>query len=129
MSDEDTLRTRARDAMQSGHLPRRRPERLWGGPGNGRDCAVCGHTLVPEDLAFDLEFAGAAGNGATVNHHLHVRCFAAWEFERDNNSMAAPNSATPPANGHLVSLADGASTCDTACLDVRALRAAATSQL
>jgi hypothetical protein len=30
---------------------------------------------------FEIEFA-RNGNNPTVTLHLHVRCFAAWEFER-----------------------------------------------
>jgi len=30
---------------------------------------------------FEIEFAQAGSNRA-VTLHLHVRCFAAWEFER-----------------------------------------------
>jgi hypothetical protein len=83
MNDEAALRERARDARLRGRLPRRRPDRMWGGKGNGATCAVCGEPVSCEELGFDLEFARPTSR-APVTHQFHVRCFAAWEFERDN---------------------------------------------
>ena len=79
--DESTLRRRAREALQSGSLPARRPQRLWGGPGTGEVCALCREPVSREETAFELEYVTATG--ATVNPSLHFRCFAAWEFERE----------------------------------------------
>jgi hypothetical protein len=90
--DESTLRQRAREAILMGRLPNRPPDRMWGGPGNCAACAICGESLARADVCFDLEFA----DDPTVakvkqNYHLHVRCFAAWELERE--STARPLSA------------------------------------
>jgi hypothetical protein len=84
MNDEADLRERARHAISTGRLPHRRPDRMWGGPGNGATCAVCGEPVSREEMGFDLEFARPASRPAAVTHQFHVRCFAAWEFERDN---------------------------------------------
>ena len=35
MPDEQILREKAREAVRSGKLPARRPDRTWGGPGLG----------------------------------------------------------------------------------------------
>jgi hypothetical protein len=45
MPDEPRLREQAREAIQTGKLPSRAPDRTWGGPGVGADCTVCGHLL------------------------------------------------------------------------------------
>jgi hypothetical protein len=82
VSDESTLRQKAREALRTGRLPDRSPERMWGGPGSGADCAICGNSLTREELGFEIEFSGDGEGSRTVNHHVHIRCFAAWEFER-----------------------------------------------
>ena len=84
MDDETVLRRLARDAVGEQRLPPRRPDRMWGGPGNGQRCAICTEVLDREEMGFDLEFAGAGPAGSAINYHAHVRCFAAWEFERDS---------------------------------------------
>jgi integrase len=40
MPDEAILREKARDAVRSGKLPARRPDRTWGGPGVGAPCTI-----------------------------------------------------------------------------------------
>jgi hypothetical protein len=84
VSDEDIFRQKARQALQSGRLPHRPAERMWGGPGSGADCAVCGNPLKRDEMGFDVEFAGDEEASRAVNHHFHIRCFAAWEIERRN---------------------------------------------
>ena len=89
--DESTLRRWAREALQSGSLPVRRPDRLWGGPGTGEVCALCREPVPREETAFELEFT--RDSGATINRSLHFRCFAAWEFERE---IAPPDGEPLP---------------------------------
>jgi len=50
MPDETGLRAKAREAIRTGRLPSRRPDRTWGGPGVGVVCTVCGEA-VPSVLA------------------------------------------------------------------------------
>ncbi|MHB8813399.1 MAG: hypothetical protein ACYDAE_09030 [Steroidobacteraceae bacterium] len=87
MRDEKELRARAREAMKTAQLPERRPERMWGGPGGGALCAVCGKTVGSEDMEFELQFSSVENPGAS-NYHVHVRCFAAWELERRNEESS-----------------------------------------
>jgi hypothetical protein len=89
MSDETTLRKKAREAIGTGRLPSRRPDRMWGGPGNGAQCAICSSLLAGEDMGFELEFACPLKGGPSLNRHVHVRCFAAWELERDSADRCA----------------------------------------
>lgn len=83
MPDEPHLREQAREAIQSGKLPSRAPDRMWGGPGVGADCAVCGLPVTREQLEFEIEFARNGDNPGLDQFHVHLRCFAAWELERN----------------------------------------------
>jgi hypothetical protein len=65
MPDEKILRAKAREVVRAGKLPSRRPDRTWSGPGIDNSCTI----TAPGVERF----------------HLHLRCFAAWEFERDRD--------------------------------------------
>ena len=83
MPDEVILREKARAVVQAGKLPARHPDRTWGGPGVGADCAVCGVPVTKNEMEFEIQFAHDGGNPGLDKFHVHIRCFAAWEFERD----------------------------------------------
>jgi hypothetical protein len=84
MEDEIEVRQMARDALRGNRLPPRRPDRMWGGPGSGQPCAVCAGVVERDQMGFDLEFSSEESAGSPVaTRYVHVRCFAAWEFERD----------------------------------------------
>jgi hypothetical protein len=82
--DDQDLRVQARQAIRKQLLPSRAPDSTFGGPGAGGRCPVCGTALRPEDMVFDLEYTDEGRRAATINFQLHVRCFAAWECERQN---------------------------------------------
>ncbi len=88
MSNEDILRKTARDAIRAGKLPDRRPEQMWGGPGIGAHCTICDRPIGRNEVEFELQFArnGASSLG---NYHVHPRCFAAWELEREDGDVAS----------------------------------------
>lgn len=81
MHDESTLRRHARQAIETGKLPDRLPDRTWGGPGCGDCCSICSSPVKPDELELEIEFVRALGRD---RHHVHIRCFAAWEFELRN---------------------------------------------
>lgn len=87
MSDERLLRTQAREAIRAGRSPDRVPERMWGGPGSGAVCAVCGRNVGKEEMEFELQFSLKADG--SDSYHFHVRCFAAWELERGKGTGTA----------------------------------------
>ena len=87
MPDEALLRAKAREAVRTGKLPSRRPDRTWGGPGVGAACAVCGEAVTKDQLEFEVEFAHDGDSPGLDKFHVHVRCFAAWEFERTAESV------------------------------------------
>ena len=85
MLDESALRAKAREAVRSGKLPDQRPDRTWGGPGVGAPCSVCGDAVTKSQLEFELQFAHDGAVPGLDKYHVHIRCFAAWEFERAQN--------------------------------------------
>ncbi len=86
MPDEVILREKAREAVQAGKIPARRPDRTWGGPGVGAPCAICELPVGRDELELEIEFAHDGDNPGLDKFHVHIRCFAAWEFERKNGS-------------------------------------------
>jgi hypothetical protein len=87
MQDETCLREQAREAVKSGKIPDRAHDRFWGGSGVGIECTVCGRPITTEEMEFKIQF-GLMDGGELEAFHVHVRCFAAWEFERNGNGRA-----------------------------------------
>lgn len=67
--------------MKAGKLPDRPPDRMWGGPGSGGPCAVCGKTIGTEGVEIELQFMSDEGPH-TATYHVHTQCFAAWDNGR-----------------------------------------------
>jgi hypothetical protein len=82
MHDEATLQNKAVNAIASGRIPDRAPERCWGGPGTGACCAICCTTVQPEETEFEIQFAPTDHDPEPRSYHAHVRCFAAWDCGR-----------------------------------------------
>jgi hypothetical protein len=83
MSDDSALREKAREAILSGRLPSRRPDRLWGGPASGEhDCVICGKLLSRDEVQYDLQYSAEGTPSGSVDLPVHLRCFDAWEIER-----------------------------------------------
>ncbi len=80
--DEQLVRAKVREVLKAGKLPNRRPDRTWGGPGVGAPCTVCDLPVTKGELEFEIQFAHDGDNPGLDKYHVHVRCFAAWEFER-----------------------------------------------
>jgi len=97
MSVERTLRIQARGVVQAGKVPNRLPDRIWGGPGAGTPCTVCGAPVKPDEAELEVEWSEGA---STSNHHFHARCFAAVEHEIREREPTQPTLA---ASGQLES--------------------------
>jgi hypothetical protein len=93
MNEESKLRERARDSVRGERLPNRRPDRTWGGPGMGVACVICGAPVKHDEMGYEIEFSPADADSDVGNYHLHVRCFAVWESERE---MLERDSVTSP---------------------------------
>ena len=107
MSDEQILRAKAREAMRTGRLANVRPERIWGGPGTGASCAVCSETIGRNQSELEIQFE-TGRKAEETTHHVHVRCFAAWEFERRNGHALPEDGEKNTMNLHERSAANGA---------------------
>ena len=83
MPDEPRLREQATTVIQNGKLPSRSPDRTWGGPGVGAPCSVCEKPVTKEEMEFAIQFARDGDNPGLDKFHVHIRCYAAWEFERN----------------------------------------------
>jgi hypothetical protein len=87
MPDESLLREKARSAVEKGNLPGRQPDHTWGGPGVGAPCSVCELPVTKDELEFEIEFVRDGASPGSDKFHVHVQCFAAWEFERKKASQ------------------------------------------
>ena len=83
MPDEARLREQAREAIKNGKLPARKADRTWGGPGEGLQCSVCQRPVTKSEMEFEIQFAYDGDSPGIDKYHVHVRCFAAWELERN----------------------------------------------
>jgi hypothetical protein len=81
MELEPFLTERIRQAIDSGKLPARKPDRVLGGLGTGKLCAVCGAVLTLTQMEIEVEFDRGATSPGPDRYWTHPRCFAAWELE------------------------------------------------
>jgi hypothetical protein len=72
----------ARQALRDGRLPRRDPDRAWGTNGAGAPCAICGQPITPDHVRYTIQFDHDHWGAGWDRFQLHLRCFAAWEWER-----------------------------------------------
>ena len=94
MPDEQILREKAREAIRVGKIPITKPARIFGGPMvGGAACSVCDAPIGPREISLEIESCAPAGEKSETlqrlrvvaearRYHLHLRCLAAWEFER-----------------------------------------------
>ena len=54
-------------------------DRMFGGLGSAAVCPICAEPIARRQPRIEIEFNR---HGMRETHHLHPRCFAAWEFER-----------------------------------------------
>ena len=74
----------------TGVLPTRRPDRVWGGPGVGADCTICGVPVRRDENEFEIEFVRDGDGTGPATYHLHIECFAAWEGQANLAPSRAP---------------------------------------
>ena len=75
---ENQLRLQARELIQQGHLPGVEPSQLWGGPGTGQRCSLCGDAINSNDFEYEIE---QRANGDARTYRFHFMCHAAWQLE------------------------------------------------
>jgi hypothetical protein len=63
-------------------LPRREPDRTRCRSGVGAACIICEKPIAPDQVEYELQLAYDGATPGLDKFHLHVQCFAAWQFER-----------------------------------------------
>jgi hypothetical protein len=86
--DDDLLRQMAREALRSGLLPARAPDRTFGGSGSGAACTICGELVRPNQVGFEVEYQRHGINPGLDRYELHPKCLRAWERERIDAASA-----------------------------------------
>jgi len=84
------LHAKAREAIRAGNLPLRSPDKLWGGPATGNQCAVCGVSTTPGQMELEIEFARDSETSRT-RYHLHPLCFAIFNREIERSPREPEN--------------------------------------
>jgi hypothetical protein len=84
MLGDSVLRQKAQAAIRNGSVPVGRPDRTWGGPGIGAPCAVCDLPVTKGEMEYEFEMKVAhdGDNSGSDKFHVHIQCFAMWEFAR-----------------------------------------------
>ena len=82
MPNEVEVRAQARQALTGDRIPRRDPDRTWGGPGADMPCTICAKRVTVSQMEYELQFRNDGATPGLDRYHLHLRCFAAWEMER-----------------------------------------------
>ena len=52
---------------------------------------MCDLPVTKAELEFEIQFARDGDNPGLDKFHVHIRCFAAWEFER--RGVQSPDAA------------------------------------
>lgn len=73
---ERELRRRAREEIEKGALPQHSITLVWGGPGSGEPCAVCGELIRTSQVEYEMT---DPGGGAALRFHL--ACHWVWQLE------------------------------------------------
>lgn len=89
MPDESIRRELARSALEAGKVPAGSAARGLGRPGRRQPCAICGVPIHPDEVEFELGFSRDGSVPGFDMFHMHIRCFAAWEFERTKIAPAS----------------------------------------
>jgi hypothetical protein len=98
MGQDHMLRDRVQELIRSGTFPKWPPDRLWGGPGAGIGCAVCGEPVSQAQVGYEVEFQNALG--AAITQCFHVRCYSQLESQM-SSIPARPRNGNAAASGQL----------------------------
>lgn len=82
MPNEKQIRELAQKLLKAGKLPRRDPDRTWGGNRADMPCSVCTKPVTRDQVEYELQFSHDGAAPGLDRFHMHLRCFSAWEMER-----------------------------------------------
>ena len=77
VQDDEQVRHRIRQMLESGHLPCAEVKKVWAGQGTGSHCAACGTRVDPTEIEYEVEFPSEAGTSL----RLHRVCHTIWHEE------------------------------------------------
>jgi hypothetical protein len=99
MDDDRYLRETAHEVIRAGKLPDRAPDRVWGGPGTGAKCSVCGASTTHAEVELELEFTYDDRPGRD-SYLVHQRCYSMLKLEHQNVAPGAVSARTlTPSTG------------------------------
>src|SRR5262245_12192391 len=97
MERERLISDTVRQAINSGKLPARKPDRVLGGLGNGKPCAVCGAALARTQMEIEAELERGGKSPGSDRCWAHPRCCAAWELEQRTRGVASSTTSSRPS--------------------------------
>lgn len=74
-SADSELRRLAVQRIGAGRLPCDSAARMWGSQGTGAACALCDHSIVPEEIEYEVELDGKS---ARPTLQFHLACYSVW---------------------------------------------------
>lgn len=80
-ADGEALREKAREAVQTGRVPGRRPDRVLRGVGRLGTCVVCNQVITLTQMEIEVEYHRNGVASEITCYWLHPRCFTAWQAE------------------------------------------------
>ena len=75
MAVSATLRDRILGKLDDGGLPRKGPNKMFAGYGQGHRCAACDRTITPYEIEYEMDF------DRRVTHRMHRDCAVMWQAE------------------------------------------------
>ncbi|HVW70433.1 MAG TPA: hypothetical protein VHB68_15755 [Steroidobacteraceae bacterium] len=60
-------------------VPYQEPLRTWAGRGTGALCSLCGTSIKPQDIEYEVELTAPAGTARGL--HFHFNCYRVWEAQ------------------------------------------------
>jgi hypothetical protein len=92
MPDEQILHSKPEKPSSKASSPRVALTACGAAPAQAKSAGSATRASTKDDLEMQIEFAHEAADGVD-KYHLHIRCNAAWEFER-NKAGEAPQRTT-----------------------------------
>jgi hypothetical protein len=85
------IRDVVRAKLESGELPRAKPDKVWAGNGTDRPCTACGTVITPADVEYELDLGAAPA----VTLRFHQGCLTVWdEMRQQIKNESGPNVGT-----------------------------------
>ena len=81
--EERALFALARERIIQGILPDTVPRSVWAGAGSRSKCSLCGETIEPEQVEYELK------GSARAVFRFHVRCHAIWQLAATDSVKGA----------------------------------------